>query len=234
MWTMDTGRGQPANLDDEEWYEWAMKMLSKGVILNGLIPNATSISAIMNELFRAFKSGLRISTHQHYTKKIKANAKAITRLKFYIAEKFSSGAAVSEAERTKAKATYIFSLNPGNLGPILFGKLSSDGYAAPDAPIFKAFTKDKILEAHQKVCRVKCVVFHSVISSSHSFLILFLQLGFDPVIKEILKSKKLRHKVGQGKETDQTRRMRNLEKKYNSLKENCNDRGISPTQCYFK
>ena len=81
MWTMDTGQGRLANLNDEEWDEWVMKMLYKGVILNGLLPNATSLLAIMDEIFRAFKSGLCISTHRHYAEKIKADSKGVTRLK---------------------------------------------------------------------------------------------------------------------------------------------------------
>ena len=53
----------------------------------------------------------------------------------------------------------------------------------------------------------------------------FFQLGFYPFTQAILKSKKLRHEIGQGEETDQTRMMRDLESEYNSLKETCRDEG---------
>ena len=48
---------------------------------------------------------------------------------------------------------------------------------------------------------------------------------FDPWTKEILKSDKLRHEMGQGEETDQTRLMRNIEAEYNELKETCETKG---------
>ena len=47
----------------------------------------------------------------------------------------------------------------------------------------------------------------------------FFQLGFYPFTQTILKIKKPHHEIEQGKETDQTRMMRNLESEYNSLKE---------------
>ena len=38
-------------------------------------------------------------------------------------------------------------------------------------------------------------------------------------------SKKLRHEIGQGKETNQTRMMRDLKLEYNLLKETCYNEG---------
>ena len=87
------------------------------------------------------------------------------RLKVDIAKTIASETAFSEAERSKAKDKYIVGLNPSNLGLIIFGKLASDSYAAPDAPLVKAFTKEKIPEAHRKVHPVKFVICHTVISS---------------------------------------------------------------------
>ena len=40
-----------------------------------------------------------------------------------------------------------------------------------------------------------------------------------------MKSDKLRHEMGQGEETDQTRLMRNIEAEYNDLKETCETEG---------
>ena len=149
MWTMDTGQGRLANLADESWDEWALKMINRGVIINGLLPNSTTVLAIMDELFRAFKADLRSYTHDHYARKIKANSKAIVKRKLEIARKIAVGELVTEAERAKTRS--VVGLNPMDLGPILFGKLTENGYADPKSPIATAFTKEKILESHDKV-----------------------------------------------------------------------------------
>ena len=199
---MDTGQGRMANLDDEGWDKWAKECLQKGIILNGLLPNSTAVMAIMDELFRAFKDKLRQSTHEVYSKKIKANAKAILRRKAEIAHKIASGEVVTEAERAKTRT--VVGLNPMDLGPILFGEVTKDGHAAPDSPIAMGFTKEKVMAAHSK-------------------------LGFDPYSKAILKNKALRHEIGQGEETDQTRAMRELEREYNELRAVVDKQGKSNT-----
>ena len=125
----------------------------KGIILNGLLPNSTPVSAIMDELYRAFKIACRISTHLVYARKIKVNTRAIAQRKLAIAKKLARGEVVSEQER--GKVTLIVSLNPGDLGNILYGHLSGDGFAAINSPIAKSFTKEKILEAHRKVRRLQ-------------------------------------------------------------------------------
>ena len=172
----------------------------------------------MDELYRAFKIACRVSTHLVYARKIKANAKAIARRKLAIAQKLARGEVVSEQER--GKVTSIVSLNPGDLGDILYGRLSDDGFAAINSPIAKAFTKEKILEAHRKVRRFTIEIYLKLVTQ-----FCFFQLGFYPFTQAILKSKKLRHEIGQGEETDQTRMMRDLESEYNSLKETCRDEG---------
>ena len=63
------------------------------------------------------------------------------------------------------------------------------------------------------------------IGMSEAGLIFCVQLGYWPFTKAILKSKKLRHEIGQGEETDQTREMRNLERRYSHLKEVCDAQG---------
>ena len=45
----------------------------------------------------------------------------------------------------------VASLNPGDLGEILFGKLDDDGFPAKDSPVAVAFTKEKIKESQRKV-----------------------------------------------------------------------------------
>ena len=51
MWTMNTGQGQLANLDDEGWDKWAESMRDQGVVINGLLPNSTAVMAITDKLF---------------------------------------------------------------------------------------------------------------------------------------------------------------------------------------
>ena len=78
MWNMDTGPGRLTSIDGpigEVWDEWAKNMMQRGVILNGLLSNSTSVSAVMDELFRKFKIATRASTQKHFAKKIKKNAK---------------------------------------------------------------------------------------------------------------------------------------------------------------
>ena len=87
MWTMDTGQGRLANLDNESWDAWAALMINRGVIINGLLPNSTTVLAIMDDLYCAFNAILRKSTHGHYVKKIKANSKATTKRTLEIARK---------------------------------------------------------------------------------------------------------------------------------------------------
>ena len=102
----------------------------------------------MDELFCAFKADLRNATHNHYTKKIKVNSKAITKRKLEIARKAASGKVVTEAERAKTRS--VVGLTPMDSGTILFGKLTENGHADPKSPIAAAFTKAKILESYNK------------------------------------------------------------------------------------
>ena len=152
---------------------------------------STAVMAIMDELFRAFKDALRKATHDHYAKKIKANTKQVTRRKAEIARKIASGEVVTDKE--KAKTRSVVGLNPMDLGPILFGELTKDGHANPSSPIATGFTKEKVILAH-------------------------IKLGFDPYSEAILKNKALRHELGQGEETNQTRSMREMGKEYDKLK----------------
>ena len=83
--------------------------------------------------FCAFKSALRISTHQHYTMKIKANMKVFIRRRNKIAEKI-----VAEGDG------YV-----GRWPESWWLELFKDRYAASNAHIITAFTKEKVSEAHQ-------------------------------------------------------------------------------------
>merc|ERR1719343_1881756 len=105
--------------------------------------------AIMDELFRAFKDALKHSIHNHYAKKIKANAKQVQRRKAEIASKIARGEDASETEL--AKTSSVVGLNQIDLGPILFGELTEDGFANPSSPIATGFTKEKVMAAHRKL-----------------------------------------------------------------------------------
>ena len=57
LWNVDSGQGWLANTEGNE-DKYAMrdkKMHNKGIIIVGLCPNSTSVTAIMVKLFRAFK-----------------------------------------------------------------------------------------------------------------------------------------------------------------------------------
>jgi len=153
MWTCDTGPGRLTSVDGELgpiWDEWAKKMMDKGVILNGLLPNSTSVAAVMDELFRKFKIATRAATQKVFAKKIKANAKAVTAKKLEIAQRLANDESVPASEY--AKVNVVATLNPSDLGEILYGELDEDGYAAAESPIAESFTKEKIEAAHEKVC----------------------------------------------------------------------------------
>ena len=55
-------------------------------------------------------------------------------------------------------------------------------------------------------------------ASPKKLILAHSKLGFDPYIEAILKNKALRHEIGQGEETDQTRSMREMENEYDKLK----------------
>ena len=112
----------------------------------------TAVSAVMDELFRAFKIAFTQATHKHFARKIKTQAQMIRRRKLEIAKRIANGEAVSAADQDRAKVKSVVSLNAFDLGPILYGQLTDDGFAADDSPIATCFTKEKIMAAYKKVC----------------------------------------------------------------------------------
>ena len=123
MWTADTGPGRLCSVDSkmaEEWEAWAESMMRRGVILLGLLPNSTSVLAVLDELFRAFKIAIRKATQRVYAKKIKTNARSVRRKKLEIAERMARNEEVPSSKL--AKVNIETSLNPGDLGKILYGK----------------------------------------------------------------------------------------------------------------
>merc|ERR1712197_104723 len=101
-------------------------MMQKGVIVSGLLPNSTSVSAVLDELFRSFE----IATCKHaslvYAAKIKAHAKAVRAAKIDIAQRKAQGEDIPEKELAKLRA--VVTLGPADLGKILYGELDDKGY----------------------------------------------------------------------------------------------------------
>ncbi len=80
MWTVDFGPGCMTTVDesnDQKYNAWTLQLWDKGVYVNGLCPNTTSVSAIMDELFCAFKIDTCCETKKLFVCKIYAQAKAV-------------------------------------------------------------------------------------------------------------------------------------------------------------
>lgn len=152
FWMVDTGPGRLTSIDGPLgliWDAWAKRMMEKGIILNGLLPNSTSVSAVMDELYRAFKISFRAATQRVFAKKIKANAKKVAAKKLDIATRLANKESVPASEYRKINV--VATLDPSDLGEILYGKLDENDYGAPSSPIVQCFTPEKIKEAHEKV-----------------------------------------------------------------------------------
>jgi len=202
IWNCDTGPGRlPVNDGEEQqWEKWAQEMMEKGVILHGLLPNSTSVSAVMDELYRSFKISTRMETVRVFAGKIYDLAKKIQKYKLDIKTRIENGEAVSEKEKEKVKHPVVATLNPADLGKIIFGT-PVNGYPNPDSPFAKAFTKEKILDAFDK-------------------------LGYYPFTRKMLLNKKVRHEQGQKEVTTQIEMMNNLDAEYKQLREKCRERGF--------
>ena len=98
------------------------------------------------------------------------------------------------------KVNIVTSLNPEDLGKMLFEKLD-DGFPLQSAPILKNFTSEKIARAFEK-------------------------LGICPFTRNLLSNPKVRHEINQSEVTDQTLLMGTLQKEYNELKEKCYNKGF--------
>ena len=92
--------------------------MSTGIIILGLLPNSTSVSAVMDELFSAFKMATRRSTQLVYAKKIKANSRAVRLKKLQISQRRARNEEIPASELDKVNVVTM--LNPGDLGDILY------------------------------------------------------------------------------------------------------------------
>lgn len=61
----------------------------------------------------------------------------------------------------------------------------------------------------------------------------FTKLGFSPFTRKMLENPKVRHEIGQGEETDQTRQMKDMETEYEELKEKVAACGKQLSSCAF-
>ena len=105
MWTADTGPGRLTSVEGElgkEWDRWSTEMLRDGIILNGLLPNSTEVTAVTDELFNSFKCATRGNTHNVFACKIKANAKTVGRRKLDIAKRLAEGLEVPPKEQEQS------------------------------------------------------------------------------------------------------------------------------------
>ena len=73
----------------------------KGIIIVGLCPNSTSVTAIMGNLFCAFKIDFCSSSWQVYTEKIKETHEDLQRKKALLADRYEKGEIVLESKKPK-------------------------------------------------------------------------------------------------------------------------------------
>lgn len=88
-----------------------------------------------------------------------------------------------------------------DLGLILFNKLTDDNFANSTSQIATGFNKGNLTEAYRK-------------------------LGSNPYSEVILENNTLRYELSQGKETEPTKSMRELEEEYDELKKTVYGKGF--------
>ncbi len=163
LWITDTGPGRLAKPDSDyrnekgETYDEIMERFAKmGIIITGLLPNSTAVTAVMDELFRAFKNATRAAAQIVYARKIKDNARQVIEKKKDLARRYSKGEKIPPAELKKVNV--VVSLDRKDLGEILYGELDDQGLPHQDSPIAKHFTPEKINQALHKVSKYCGVV----------------------------------------------------------------------------
>lgn len=140
-----------------ETYDEIMERFAKmGIIITGLLPNSTAVTAVMDELFRAFKNATRAAAQIVYARKIKDNARQVIEKKKDLARRYSKGEKIPPAELKKVNV--VVSLDRKDLGEILYGELDDQGLPHQDSPIAKHFTPEKINQALHKVSKYCGVV----------------------------------------------------------------------------
>ena len=103
-------------------------MMEDRTILNGLLPSSMEVAAVMDDICNAFKCATCGNTHAVYAWKISANAKAAVRRKLDILPSVLRKGYVEVLPKEHQETIKITSLNPGNLGAILFGKLGGNEF----------------------------------------------------------------------------------------------------------
>jgi hypothetical protein len=120
-------------------------MFNDGVIICGLLPNSTSITAVMDDLFGAYKQALCRQTQDVHAKKVKKHAHAVKDLKADIARCREAGEDISDAKIRKIST--VVTLDESDIGKMNFGVLDENGYPAKDSPWATSFTKEKIMRS---------------------------------------------------------------------------------------
>jgi hypothetical protein len=166
MLNCDTGPGRIGKVDftDPSWELWADEMFNDGVLICGLLPNSTSITAVMDDLFGAYKQAIRRQTQDIYAEKVKKHAHAVKDLKADIARRREAGEDISDAEIRKIST--VVTLDESDIGKMNFGVLDENGYPAKDSPWATSFTKEKIMRSQAKVSVIAFIMltYHFFIS----------------------------------------------------------------------
>jgi hypothetical protein len=158
---------------------------AKGLIIMAGLPNATSVQQEMDALYGAFKSATYARGELVLMEKMKARGLAVR-------DNERRGVAAGRG----GVAASILTLGFEDLATIVNGK---DGDNISKRPFNKHFTKDKVLQAWQKI-------------------------GFVPFTRNCLASKKVRHELGQ---TDTNEELENLQVRYDALVSVAEESGLN-------
>lgn len=151
LWIVDSGPGRLAalSLDDSSWDEAMKELRLQGILIIGLLPNSTSVTAVMDDLFGPFKQRTRTATQKIFAAKVKAHAESVKELKADIQRRKEAGEEVTDKEIRKVNT--IVKLDESDVGAIMMGK-TVNGYPAPDSAWSLSFTPEKIRHSLEKVC----------------------------------------------------------------------------------
>ena len=87
LWYVDFGPGQCAanTLESTEWDVWAKEMWENGILIMPLLPNSTAITALMDYLFRPFKTACHEPSQFIDRERLQKNSEAIQKIKAALA-----------------------------------------------------------------------------------------------------------------------------------------------------
>ena len=82
LWIVDSGPGRLAalSLDDPSWDKAMRELKALGILIIGLLPDSTSVTAVIDDLFSPFKQIIWVATQKIFAAKVKAQA--VSRIDF--------------------------------------------------------------------------------------------------------------------------------------------------------